>query len=648
MFQLGELFVAFTGKDAGLKQALKTAESLGKTTGRVMETVIKEGARLGVPVVKGFAQIAAASIKASATVSKSMEKIAASGFKAAGRITPAFLRSFDKLTGNMSKMSIAGLKSFTTLGKSGANLAGKIIGPTKGISGAMSALTTGATAAAGSIVSGFTTAAGAVASVVKAATMGVAALAALVVGAGVLVGMTLSLASSTKEMGGKFDVVFGKSAPAAEKKLGDLAAAMGRSKNDMKEMASGVQDLLVPIGIARDKAAGMAVSISQLAVDMASFNNKSDAETMDDITSALAGSGEVMKKYGVILNETTLKQELAKMGYHGAAEGASEQMKALARLNIIIAGTTDAHGDAVRTGGGFANIMKRIMGVVKDIGITIGQIFLPAAEVFAQFFANQLGDIRGASKDWLQYSDVLKVWAENIVLWLNRAITLFVNWREISTEAFNIVAAVARTSLDAIITMLDNVEIFLLNMFGKIIDFFPILFSSIAEVHGGIWSFLKKGWGEVWAFISSGGQDAIQIDFDKIVKDMKGKFSSLDYKPIQTGEALKEWERLIAVVDSKMKKAAAPPQIDKIKAFTADDAGIANAAGKTIKFEMVNAADLFANNLKEAFDEDNRKQQLEFTKKGVEVAEAGVAATEKVISEVRQTRERLANVSFIT
>lgn len=635
MFKLGEMFVAFTGKDSGLQRTMKMAEASGKGLMKIFQTAMKEGGKIGVAGVKGFTAIGVASAKASTMVAKSFERMVGHATKAASRMAPPLLRSFDRIVASASKLGVAGLKSFTTLGNTGlkqitplSKMAGGLGGSFMGMAGSIASA---ATATSGSFSLIGTAAAG----MWTAVTAGLTAVVALTVGLGALGVTSLLMASNAQEMQGKFDVVFGSSAPKAKKEIEALAAAMGRSETDLRGMASGIQDLLVPIGFARDKAAGMSVSISQLAVDMASFNNKSDSEVVEDISAALAGSGEVMKKYGVILNETTLKQEMAKMGYTGAAEGASEQMKALARLNIIIAGTSDAHGDAVRTGGNFANQMKRIMALVMDVGRIVGQIFLPAAEVFAQFFSSSLQDIKDNTGFVETWGETLKGYAEVAVLNIGRVIALFQNWGEISKQAGNVVMAAQNSALQMMLLMLDNVEIAIGAFFNNIIQFFPNLGTAIAQTHGSIWQFLKKGWGEIWDFVKSGGQNAIELDIGTMLKNMKNQFEGPEFKPLNTNEVFAEWDKLTKIIDAKLaaveKKAG--PQIAAINAFDAADMGV-DMKNKTFKFEMVDVGGLFKKNLQEAF-EDKEKD------KALIVAEAGVELQKEELAVQKETRDKI-------
>ena len=83
-----------------------------------------------------------------------------------------------------------------------------------------------------------------------------------------------------------------------------------------------------------------------------------------------------------MLNETAVKQELLNMGMDPA--NADDAAKAQARLNIIMAGTTAAQGDAVRTAGSFANQVKRLKANFADIAVTIGGPFLQSLASIAE------------------------------------------------------------------------------------------------------------------------------------------------------------------------------------------------------------------------------------------------------------------------
>jgi len=195
-----------------------------------------------------------------------------------------------------------------------------------------------------------------------------------------LAGQCVSVANDVEEMRGKFDVVFGENGAAAEAWAAKHADAVGRSKYDLMSYMSVLQDTFVPMGVARGDATELAESVTKLAVDLASFNNTAEPDTIRDLQSALVGNHETMRKYGVVITQATLHQELLKQGVEGGTKAASEQEKMMARLALIMAGTSDAQGDAARTSDSMANRMRSAQAAVKDLQVEVGEALVPVLE----------------------------------------------------------------------------------------------------------------------------------------------------------------------------------------------------------------------------------------------------------------------------
>ena len=98
---------------------------------------------------------------------------------------------------------------------------------------------------------------------------------------------------------------------------------------------------------------------------------------MEAFQSALVGNHETMRQFGVVITEATIKQELLNMGIEGGTKAASNSQKVQARLNLIMAGTTDAQGDAVRTADSYANRVREMQAALGDLGILIGNELMP-------------------------------------------------------------------------------------------------------------------------------------------------------------------------------------------------------------------------------------------------------------------------------
>lgn len=208
-----------------------------------------------------------------------------------------------------------------------------------------------------------------------------AAVAAVIVQQGARAGMALvNLASDVEEMQGKSKVVFGAFRDQTVAALEAFGNEVGRSTHELELMASSIQDTFVPMGFARGEAAKLSVDLTKLAVDVASFNNANDTETMEAFQSALVGNHETVRRFGVVITEATLKQELLRMGITATGDAVSNSQKVQARLNLILAGTTDAQGDAARTADSFANQMKALKAELSEVGVELGTILLPFAK----------------------------------------------------------------------------------------------------------------------------------------------------------------------------------------------------------------------------------------------------------------------------
>lgn len=186
----------------------------------------------------------------------------------------------------------------------------------------------------------------------------------------------ISAASDMQETMSKFNTVFGSNARAIKQWSDDYANSVGRSRKQLAEFLSESQDLFVPLGFDDKSATEMSQTITKLAIDLASFNNKADGDAFRDLTSALTGSSEVMKKYGVIVDEAAVKQQLLTDGLDPSA--ATNQEKVMARLAIILRGTAAAQGDAIRTGDSWANQMKRLVATIENVKDTVGAPLIQA------------------------------------------------------------------------------------------------------------------------------------------------------------------------------------------------------------------------------------------------------------------------------
>ena len=179
-------------------------------------------------------------------------------------------------------------------------------------------------------------------------------------------------ASDAQESLSKFTVVFGEEAKRVEGAINGMAAAAGRSRFDIINFTGSLQDTFVPLGFARDEAADLSLAMTQLAIDVASFSNKADADVVRDFTSAITGSPETVKKYGIVINEAKIRTQALASGLIELGGELTDVSKAMAVSQLIFKGTSDAQGDAARTAGSWANRMKSLKAQIDKIRVEVG------------------------------------------------------------------------------------------------------------------------------------------------------------------------------------------------------------------------------------------------------------------------------------
>ena len=207
------------------------------------------------------------------------------------------------------------------------------------------------------------------------------------------IGATIASASELEETMSKFETVFKDQADAAREWLAVTAKAVNRAEVEIAGFLATLQDTFVPFGFARDKARELSQQVTALGIDLASFNNSADDEAIQLLTSALVGNHEAVRRFGILITESTLKAKLLEQGIKGGTQAATEQEKVMARLAIIFGATKDAQGDAERTSGSFANQLKGLQAEVISLAAAFGNILLPAATALVSALREGVGPL---------------------------------------------------------------------------------------------------------------------------------------------------------------------------------------------------------------------------------------------------------------
>lgn len=189
----------------------------------------------------------------------------------------------------------------------------------------------------------------------------------------------IKYASDLEETAQKVDVVFGKSADSVKEWAGTAVEQMGLAKETAMSAASTYGNMADGMGIASDTGLEMAMSLTQLSADLASFNNTSQETARIALNSVFTGETETLKQYGIVMTQTNLQQFAMQQGITKNIQSMTQAEQVQLRYNYVLANTTNAQGDFARTSDSVANQTRMAKEQFKEAAAMLGQNLLPAA-----------------------------------------------------------------------------------------------------------------------------------------------------------------------------------------------------------------------------------------------------------------------------
>jgi hypothetical protein len=146
----------------------------------------------------------------------------------------------------------------------------------------------------------------------------------------------------------------------------------------------------------------MSLTFTKLAADMASFNNTSVDDAVGALGAALRGESEPIRRFGVLLDDATLRAKAFELGMTKTAKDAmTPAIKAQAAYAAILDQTAKAQGDFARTSGGLANMSRVLAAQVGDMKTSLGKVFTPILENVAQAISKLFEQVGPVIEGWV-------------------------------------------------------------------------------------------------------------------------------------------------------------------------------------------------------------------------------------------------------
>lgn len=204
---------------------------------------------------------------------------------------------------------------------------------------------------------------------------------------------SIRAASDLQEATSATGVMFGKQKKAIVDWADTAAQAFGQSRTQAMQSATYFGTLGKAAGLTGRDVAGFSKQMVTLGSDLASFFNTSPADAMEALGAGLRGESEPLRRYGVLLDDATLKARAMKMGIYEGTGTLTQQQRVLAAHAEILKQTNKAQGDFARTQGGWANQTRVFSAQLENLKSTAGKALLPIATDYIKRINNAMPEL---------------------------------------------------------------------------------------------------------------------------------------------------------------------------------------------------------------------------------------------------------------
>lgn len=211
----------------------------------------------------------------------------------------------------------------------------------------------------------------------------------------------------------KFNTVFGDMSEDVNAFIDEFQKLTPITQAEARSLTSGVQDLLVPLGFAREEATDMTKEFTTVAGALTNFNSATHSaeDVMNAIQSAITGEYTSLKGLGVQLSATSIQQKAVASGliesdeaYKKLSESEQKQINTQVLLDELYAQSGDALAAYNIESQDTKTKMDIATASLKDASAALGESLIPlvqkGSELIAQF-ANWINNLTTEQKDML-------------------------------------------------------------------------------------------------------------------------------------------------------------------------------------------------------------------------------------------------------
>ena len=195
----------------------------------------------------------------------------------------------------------------------------------------------------------------------------------------------IQLGSDVAEVQNVVDVSFGRMAYKMEEFADTAITSFGMSELAAKKTGSTYMAMAKGMGIADEAASDMAIALTGLSGDVASFFNLSQEDAAYKLRSIFTGETEALKDLGVVMTQANLQQYAMANGMNSNIQAMSQAERVALQYSFVMDSLKLDQGDFLRTQDSWAN-QTRILSMqwqqfMSIIGQALTTVLLPVVKM---------------------------------------------------------------------------------------------------------------------------------------------------------------------------------------------------------------------------------------------------------------------------
>jgi len=211
--------------------------------------------------------------------------------------------------------------------------------------------------------------------------------------------------------------IFGETSKDIEKWASKSAEKLGQSKAQAMDAAGTFAIFGKSAGLAGKDLNKFSTEMVELSSDMASFFNTEPEEAITAIGAAFRGETEPIRKYGVMLDDATMRQKALELGLVSTTKKALlPQTKVLAAQALILDQTKVAQGDFARTSAGAANQQRILAARLENVSASLGQLILPLWDSILKIMQKVVSIVERMIEGWKGLDETTRKTAKGFII----------------------------------------------------------------------------------------------------------------------------------------------------------------------------------------------------------------------------------------